>query len=257
MSTLLQFPKTPLREFSGPQDFTGDYNLGLFATETTQRYGFGTRFLDWDGSVFRYAKAGAAITDARLAAHVTATAAVAGVEVIAAAASIGDRTLSINEASVTENQLVGGYVLIWPAGGSQMVRGIIANTASTSAGIVILTLDWPLDTALTTADAYEVYASPFASISQANTSGTLAFLGIPNRAAASGAFLWMKTWGPIFISPQSGIGAAYVQKGYFRHDGSIDVRSNVGTLVLDQEAGYCLVGSAAGDGPLFMLTVGI
>ncbi|MCK9598054.1 MAG: hypothetical protein M0R06_03370 [Sphaerochaeta sp.] len=257
MSTLLKYPHTPLKEFSGPQDFSGTNNLGIYATESTQRYDFGTRFLGWDGSVFKYSKTGAAITNTQLAVHVTATEAVAGIETIAAAASIGDTTLTINEAGITENQLVGGYVVIFPAGGSAMVRSIVSNTASTSAGVVILTLDWPLDTVLTTSDNYEVYASPFASVSQANTSGTLAFLGMPNVSAASSAFLWIKTWGPIFIAPQSGVGAAYVKTGYFRHDGSIDVRANIGDHVTDQIAGHCLVGSASGDGPLFMLTVGI
>jgi hypothetical protein len=78
---------------------------------------------------------------------------------------------------------------------------------------------------------------------------------MPAAAAASGAYFWTKTWGPVFINPQSGIGAAYVRTAYFRHDGSIDVRANIGTYVNDQIAGHILIGSASGDGPLLMLTV--
>ena len=247
----------PLTWFSGPKDFSGAYNLGPYATESTQRYVYGTRFLDEDGSVFKYCNAGAAITNTQLAVHVTATAAVAVIEVFSAAAAIGSRTLLINEASVAEDQLAGGYINIFPAAGSAMVRKIIANTTSDASGYVTLTLNFPIDIALTTSDNHETWASPYASVSQANTSGTLAFLGVPNVAAASSGKLWIKTWGPIFIAPQSGVGAAYVQEGFFRHYGSIDVRANIGTNVLDQRAGHCLVGSASGDGPLFMLQVSI
>ncbi len=257
MSTSFQYPNGPIPWFSAPNDFSGANNLGLYATEATQRYAFGARALGWDGSVWRYSKAGAAITNVQLAVHVTATGAATSIEAIAVAAAIGDLKLTINQASITKDQYAGGYVVIFPAGGSAMIRGVVANTVSSSDGVVILSLDHPLDIVLTTADTYELYASPYASVSQANTGGTLAFLGAPNVAASSSGFLWVKTWGPIFLAPQSGIGAAYVKKGYFRHDGSIDVRSNVGTNVLDQEAGYCLVGSASGDGPLFMLTVSI
>lgn len=251
------FPTTPIPAVGAPMDFSGTTELGLYATESTQRHAYGRRAIDWDGSVYRHAKATAAITNTQLAVHVVATAAVAGIEVLTAAASIGDTVLKINESGVTKDQLAGGYIIIFPAGGSAMVRGILSNTVADSSDNVYVTLSHPIDTALTTSDNHEVYASPFASVSQANTSGTLAFLGMPNVSAASSAFLWIKTWGPIFIAPQSTVGDAYVKKGYFRHDGSIDVRGNIGSPVLDQEAGYCLVGSASGDGPLFMLTVGI
>ncbi len=259
MGTNFALPNGPLRWISGPKDFSGDNNLGLYATEATQRYAYGARFLDWDGSVYRYCKAGAAITNVQLAVHVTATGAATSIEAISAAAAIGDKTLYINQASITVDQYSGGYVVIFPAGGSAMIRSVVANTASDSGGSVKLSLNHPLSTVLTASDTYELYASPYASVSHANTDGTLSFLGTANVAASSSGFLWTKTWGPIFIAPQSGIGGAYVRTGFFRHDGSIDVHPAVATKanVSDQIAGFTLIGSAAGDGPLFMLQVSI
>lgn len=251
------FDKTPLHYTSSPKDFVGQYNLGVFTDDPTQRVLLGTRALDWDGSVYRYSSAGATIASTQLAVHTTATGSVA-YEVIAAAAGIGDKVLSITEAGITENQYAGGYVIIFETGASGgFVRGVVSNTASDSSNGVKLTLDAPLHVALTTADAYELYLSPYASLSQANTSGQYAFMGVPCVTVTSSYYFWLKTWGPIFIAPQSTVGNSYIKKGYFRHDGSIDARGQVGTNVSDQEAGYCLVGSASGNGPLFMLTVNI
>ncbi len=255
MNNNYPYPNAPIPWFSNPHDYSGDNNLGIYATETTQRYTLGTRALDWDGSVYRYGLASAAISNTEQAVHTASTGAGVSYETIAVAASAGDRTLTVDQASITKDQYAGGYVVIFNSGASGNIRGVVSNTVSSSAGLVTLTLDYPIAAALTTSDAYELYASPYSSLSQANTSGTLSFLGMPTVTAASGAYFWTKTWGPIFINPQSGIGAAYVRTAYFRHDGSIDVRDNIGTNVTDQIAGHILVGSASGDGPLLMLTV--
>jgi len=251
-------PAMPIGPISSPMDFSGSTELGLYVTETTQKHVMGRRSISWDGSVYRYGKAGAAITSTQMAIHTEDTGAGVSYEVITAAAAIGDTTLKITEASITKDEYAGGYIVIFETGSSGgFVRGIVSNTASDSANGVVLTLDGPLHVALTTADAYELFPNPWDSLSQANVSGTISFCGMPLVTVADLSYFWTKTWGPIFIAPQSGVGAAYVKTGYFRHDGSIDVRGNIGTSVLDQIAGYCMIGSASGDGPLFMLTVGI
>jgi hypothetical protein len=256
-STIAGYPATPLTPSALPLDSSLTTELGLFTNEATKAHALGRRCITWDGSVYRYSLAAAALASTQMGVHTTATGAVA-YEVIAAAAAIGDTTLSINEAGITKNQYAGGYVVIFETGSSGgFVRGVISNTASDASNGVILTLDSPLHVALTTADAYELYASPYAALSQANTSGEYAFLGVPGTTVTSGYYFWTKTWGPIFLAPQSGVGASYVKTGYFRHDGSIDVRANIGTNVSDQIAGFCMVGSASGNGPLFMLQVSI
>lgn len=250
-------PHNPIIWSAGPHDNTGNDNLGLFTNDATKRFMLGTRALAWDGSVYRYSLAAAGITSTQMACHTTNTGDVA-YEVIALAASAGSKELTINQASITENQYAGGYVIVFETGASgAFVRGVMANTASNAASDVTLTLDGPLPFALTTADAYELYPSPYGAMSQANTSGEYAFMGVPQQVVTSAYYFWLKTWGPIFIAPQSTVGGSYIKKGYFRHDGSIDARGQVGTNVSDQEAGYCLIGSAAGNGPLFMLTVNI
>lgn len=257
-ATQAGFPVTPFYPPGLPADQSLSTELNQYATNASQQHALGRRLITYDGSVFRYSKAGAAITSTQLAVHTEETGAGVSYETIAAAASIGDTVLSITEASITKDDYAGGYVVIFETGSSGgFVRRILSNTASDDNDGVKLTLDQPLHVALTTADAYELYPNPYDSMSQANASGAIPFAGMPPVTVSDTYYFWTQTWGPVFIAPQSGVGAAYVMTGYFRHDGSIDVRSNIGTYVLDQIAGHIIIGSASGDGPLFMLTVSI
>ena len=48
-------PNGPLKWISSPLDKTGDYNLGIYTDDTTQRFVYGTRFITWDGRVINIA----------------------------------------------------------------------------------------------------------------------------------------------------------------------------------------------------------
>ncbi|KKL18965.1 hypothetical protein LCGC14_2470230, partial [marine sediment metagenome] len=49
-----KFPFNPINWPALPHDFTGDNNLGIYTSETTQRYVYGTRYITWDGRVYKY-----------------------------------------------------------------------------------------------------------------------------------------------------------------------------------------------------------
>ncbi len=240
-----------------PGDSTGDSNLGFATDDSIQRYTIGTCAMSWDGSVSRYSKFGSANTSYQNGVWSNATSAGISFESVNGASGAGDRTVNIAEASVTEDQYAGGYLILFHATGDGSVYTVIGNTAS-AGGIVILSLDRPLAAAVTTSDNLELFESPFADIRSGNAGTEKTFWGIPMALMTSGNYGWIKTWGPIFIAPQSTVGGNGLATGYFRHDGSIDVRANISPgTVTDQIAGFRMVGSASGDGPLFMLQVTI
>lgn len=254
MSTNFPYPNQPLPWPSGPQDLTGDNNLGLSTNDVTQRYVLGTRFLAWDGSVYKYCKAGATLTSYQAGVHTEGTGAAVSYESLPGGEAAGSSHVTITQGSITENQYTGGYILIFHATGNGQVYGIRSNDA-TAGTITKLYLDRPLAVAVTSSDSMELYANPYSTISQANTSGGLAFIGVPMALLTDTYYGWVKTRGPAFVSPQSTVGNAYVGEGaYWRHDGSVDVVGNSGSSpVTSQYAGYVMVGDAANDGPLIML----
>lgn len=255
MSKQLTRPFNPLPWYAGPHDFTGADNLGRRTNDIAQRFNFGTRSMSWDGSVYRYCKASTTYTSYQAAVWHTATGAGISFEAINSGSAAGSKEVIIAEAGITEDQYAGGYLLIFHSSGNGMITSVIGNTAS-EGGIVVLYLDEPLPVAIT-AEAIELYANPWSAVSQGGSNGLNGFIGIPQALLTTNYHGWVKTWGPVFISAQSTIGDVYVKACYFRHDGSIDARGNIGTPVTDQYAGYVMVGKQTGDGPLIMLQVSI
>ena len=259
MSKSFQHPFNPIEWPAVPHDFTGEDNLGFSTDDTTQRFTFGTRSMSWDGSVYRYAKAGASFTSYQVGVWSQATSANVAFEAISSPSPVGSKTVIIDESGITENQFAGGHILIFHLVGTGSLYTVVGNTASSGDDIVVLTLDRPLAALIATATtAFELYASPFADVRQGNSNGTRSFWGVPLALVSSSSYGWIKTWGITFFSAQATIGNQGLAACYFRHDGSIDVRANIAPgTVTDQYAGFRVVGKKSGDGPLMMLQVAI
>lgn len=253
MSTKFPKPFNPIEWPASPHDFTGDNNLGLATNDATQRFTFGVRHMAWDGSIYKYCKAGATLTSYQMGVHHEGTGAAVSYESLPGGEGAGSREITITQGSITEDQYSGGYLLLFHATGNGAVYGIQANEA-TIGTTTRLYLDRPLAVAVTSSDSMELYANPYSAISQANTSGGQWFLGVPMALLTDLYHGWVKTRGPAFVAPQSTVGNALVGEGaWWRHDGSVDVHGNIGTNVTAQYAGFVIVGDAANDGPLIML----
>lgn len=259
MSNQFQLPFNPIIWPAIPHDHTGVSNLGYSTNDIKQRFTFGTRAMTWDGSVLRYFKAGITLTSYQSAVWCQATAANRSFEAINASSPAGSKTVTINEAGFTKDQFAGGHLLIFHTTGNGSLYTVIGNTVSSSDGTVILSLDRPLATAVSsTTAAYELYTSPFSDLRQGNSGNTKSFWGIPMALVTSSYYGWVKTWGITFISAQANVGNQGLSACYFRTDGSIDVRANIAAgTVTDQYAGFRVIGKQSGDGPLVMLQVAI
>lgn len=181
--------------------------------------------------------------------------------------SADDTTVTIT-ASVTVDQLRGGFIIFHTHGEyADFSRRIISNTVTNAAGKSTLTLDYPLHIATTTSFGTETCPNPYAFLSyrSAASGGSdggdsyTSVAGIPTRkAAAANSYLWIQTWGPIWINPQGAIGytpATNRRDMVFTHEGSIIKKdANAQTTSSQQRAGFLLTReTAAGTGPPLMM----
>lgn len=178
------------------------------------------------------------------------------------AAAVGDRAVTVGAGThdaIAKDALRGGYFVSWPAADKDQFRGIIGNDASAANAAIKVYLDGPLTVAITTSTGCELYENPYASVIEASNAA-LGKGGVPAvYVGAADTYFWVQTKGPVFVAPQTtadghgGVGCM------FRHDGSLDgMETALGATVPatdgTQYAGFRIIGSASGNGPLFMLT---
>lgn len=265
MSTNFAYPFNPITWQAGPHDFTGDYVLGPYTVETTQRFVPGTRFITWDGRVYKYSLSGAACYTHRLNAfYNTISSDANGIDysVLTNNQSAGDReiTLTNGTTAVAEDYLAGGIVIIVPTEAATdcevMMRMVIGNDSAAAAAECRMYLEWPLEQALTTSNYAYVMPSAYRNLRYAaDVNGLRSFGGLAaTYVSASGYWFWLQTYGPNNSAQQTArVGkTAYYRVVYGRHDGSLDIGSQTvesgGTVVSDQIVGFVLDNNADANG---------
>ncbi len=273
MSTRLQFNKGPLFDGGAPRDFTlAAYEPSVYVRETVQRFVPGTRFLTWDGRVFKYAKATGTLQTDYPSGH--AWGEHIEFETIGVSQLAGDTqiTLTVSASSVgpdangiiPEDECAGGQIAVFMSGlGDNQSRGVIGNTGLVAAGTSItLYVDAPWDRLFTAGtDSAEVLGNPYGKIIDMHTgSGNTAHIsvaGYPNVPATTGQFCWIQTWGPRWVSPSGSAtgGATYERDVYFDTTGVSEFTKN--TRSDRQRAGYLIDRTTSGtDGaPFIMLQI--
>ena len=192
-------PFNPINWPAVPHDFTGDNNLGIYTAETTQRYVYGTRYITWDGRVYKYM---GLTTGGCVSYHGVAGTLSAQTEFVTAlAGTAGDRAYTVTDTStIAEDQLAGGMIELYKAtiDNSTSVH-IVGNDASNGTNVRLF-LEFPLSSTMTSSDNVEVYENQYRLVSEA-TNQIAPWLGIPTVTAATGNNVWSQTWGPALVSP--------------------------------------------------------
>lgn len=194
-----KFPFNPINWPALPHDFTGDNNLGIYTSETTQRYVYGTRYITWDGRVYKYM---GLTTGGCVSYHGVAGTLSAQTEfVTAVAGTAGDREYVVTDASaIAEDQLAGGMIELYKATIDNSTSIHIVGNDIANGTNVRLHLEFPLSVDMTTSDNVEVYENQYRLVSE--TTNTFApWLGIPTVTAATGFNVWVQTWGPSLVTP--------------------------------------------------------
>ena len=201
----------------GPIVFPAKPRTGMYTPSTTQEYELGTRCVTVDGRVFRYAKLGGAITNARVdyGLYFASGPRNKWYEHPSQGQSTGDMsiTLPFDEANsvltdgntVAKDELAGGYIVIYKDGvANQCVRQITSNTASTepNAYSVTVYLDAALPYDVVVADGVELIRNPWGDVRSmfADNKTATTMCGMPTVVAASGTYTWVQTWGICRVS---------------------------------------------------------
>ena len=248
----------------------------LYAESAIQRYDLGARRLAGDGRVFRYAKAGAEVTSTnfglkfwdKLADGIAYT---APLQVQA----VGDKTILVDSghgaAGIAKDELRGGYIIVHTHGDSyNQNRLIVGNTLADASGYITITVDGAWTIALTLAFGVEVLQNPYADVRVKQAAhggggdGYSSVAGMPMcKTTAANMYLWIQTWGPIWINPH---GASLQDADLltderqlvFDYEGSVTVVGDaVNTTVSLQHAGFIIdrTASLASGPPLVMLQI--
>lgn len=249
MSEQFTLPHGPLGPDATPQDFSGDYVLGVRAVETTQRFIYGTRYIMWDGRVFKYSNAVAACYSYH-GCHLN-EASVKAWTASPVAGNAGDRHIWYVGTGRTLDDLAGGYFWLHDnsATDTGWFFGITGNEASGAANTKCY-IDGALPVDTTTSDQTEVFENPYRELTEA-TSGVYAWTGVPANTAAATYKFWCQTWGPTIISGGTTISSTSdIRKLVW---GSNACLYNDADKTGAQIAGYQFQGSAATAGPSIYL----
>ncbi len=224
------------------------------------RYNIGDRVVLPDGRVFRYGKSGSALNVDYACGFGEDE--VQGYETLKNSQAVGDKQVTFTgaaHAALTEDELRGGYIIIFHSGGGgdTQFRGVVGNPASVENANVVVYLDGALDHAVIAATtAAELFYNPYAKL-VSTAEVTYSKAGKPAvQVAATATYFWVQTWGPCWLSPQpTGFGAeANQRQAIFRHDGTIQASEHGDAFDTTQNAGF-LIGEGYTSGPLFMLQV--
>lgn len=221
MSKQFTLPNNPLGWQANPHDFTGDNMLGIYTQETTQRYVYGTRFITWDGRVFKYAKAGSTMSSMKYAVYgynqlvaertspsATVNAAVAGDKTLNLTVTAGTVGVSRN-GIIAEDALAGGFISMYQSSSDRSQRMIVGNDALAAAGTnLCIYLEAPVMATVTAGTGTEVLANPYSDVrSDTEQYGIWSSaLGMPCVVATSTYNYWIQTYGICRITPT---GAAF------------------------------------------------
>lgn len=166
-----------------------------YKTSTVQQHQLGRKWTTEDGDIYRYAKAGAAITAGKLQVcpapktnHHNVT--------VQTAAAIGDKTVTVTLGATLAavDEYAGGTLVINDVTGEGGRYKITGHPAADSAATLELTLERPLVEALDTTTQIELNHNTWNGVVEAAVEERKP-AGVPLVDVASGSYAWLLTRG--------------------------------------------------------------
>lgn len=266
----IDMPFQPIPWGGEPHDFTGvvggihQRQYGIYTEETTQRYVPGTRYLRWDGSVFKYGKLRATSRPSRGIFNGSDKVDISGdYGTVTAGLNSVTFTLGANEGystgGVDKNELVGGFLIVGHGESKEQCRLIVSNNAAVhTTGSLTIFVDGPFtDTLADTTPWTEVLLNPYNYL-DIDLGDTAACMGVPNVIATTGNYIWIQTWGPCYMDAHYQIGNGAKERSvYVQANGSVLDGSQINIEDGQQMIGHILDESVGGVVPFVMLQIGI
>lgn len=226
----------------------------LYAVPTsTPKAKVGQKTEDPMGGIWRYCRAGAAITNPLLVAGNNGYPSDCSV----GATAVGSWTIACTSLTVfdtvTKDQFANATILIGAAAANRRFYHVSSNPAAATDDVV-LTLHHPVQYAITGSEWATIVPSPYYDV-RPMAGGNVTGVCWPGQPVDSGYYFWAKTRGPIFMVAGTVPGAVTRDRlGVVATDGSVIMADESwGSGYNDQIAGYLIphtqgtYGSGSGD----------
>jgi hypothetical protein len=172
----------------------------LTTSSSTQQHILGAYAETTDGRGFRYFKNGAVIAVPgkvfQGAAQDTTNFNPSGGLAVAAAAIGATQVTLTGSLTIGLNALAGGWMSVAVTPGQGYLYRVASNTAVSAAANCVVTLEDPIQVALTTASKVVFQVNPYNGCVVAPATMTSCIVGVPVYAVGVGQFGWMQTKGP-------------------------------------------------------------
>ena len=172
----------------------------LFSSSSIQEHALGERAVTPDGRAFRYCKVGeTALVPGKIyqaAAEITNHQ-----DVVPAAAAIGDETVTVTLGATvaTANFYAGGYLMVSVTPGQGYSYKIKSHPAASSSATLVLTLEEPIEVALTTSSNIDLVANAYSAVIVNPTAASGVVAGAAVYPIAASEYGWLQTHGPANI----------------------------------------------------------
>lgn len=176
---------------------------GIFEESVNAQHNLGSYMETADGRGFRYSKIGAVATVAGKVYQgpaLDATNMQPSGGLTPAAAAIGDTSVTISSSiTLAANLLAGGYMSVVVTPGQGYTYRIKGNTAVSGAAGCVVTLEDPIQVALTTSSRVIFTRHPYDGIVIEPGTPTARIAGVPTDIYSAGSFAWAQTKGPCAV----------------------------------------------------------
>lgn len=219
-------------------------------------YPLGQRMELPDGRMFRFALMGAVVGVAG-SVYQSEVPLANFDELVTAAAAVGSETINITTGAtaLTVNQLQGGFANIEDDAGEGRAYKIKSNPAigTTTAGDI--TLEAPIQVALTAATTTGLTRSPYASVIIHPSPATAAIVGVAVSAIPAGEYGWLQTRGPASVLTEGTLVIANPVRASETTNGGVTVVDWDEAGVDEEQLGTCMEVAATGEHSLVNLKI--
>ena len=230
---------------------------GIWEENSTAQHDIGSYIETADGRGFRYTKCGGTATVAGKVYQSSALDAtnlqVSGGFTPSADVAIGGTEITVSDSiTLTADQLAGGYMSIVVTPGQGYLYKIKGNTAVTAAASAVITLDDPLQIAITTASNFIMTPHPYSGIVIEPGTPTGVIAGVAHRVLTAAYYGWIQTKGVASVL-FTGTGVASEAVGSLQGGTS---GSAAPAIAATNILGYHVATGITGEYALIYLTIG-
>lgn len=225
---------------------------GIMQESTTQQHSLGALAQSADGRMFRYAKVGgtALVPGTLLQAPAEVT---NHQNLTPVAAAIGDTqvTVALGATAATANQYAEGWLAITVTPGQGYLYKIKSHPAAGLSTSVVLTLEDPIEVALTTSSRCDLVANPYSAVIINPTTATSAPIGAAVNNIAASSYGWIQVQGPCCLLSDGGSTVGTNVSASNGTAGAVEA-----AVTAQAACGYAMTGVATTEYGAFFLTIG-